>query len=71
MTLIPRSGITEVSRQLIERGAESVDVFGLAISDALRAAGMTETDSYYVRVTVIELPEGCENWPWEGASDEA
>lgn len=45
-----------MGRALVERCDEHVEcVLSLAIEDALRAAGMTPDDAYYVRVSVIEL----------------
>lgn len=54
---IPRAGYTSMSRQLIERADKSVDVFRMAIEDALRESGMSADDAYYVQVRVIELVE--------------
>lgn len=50
-----RYGWTSMPKALVERHAER-GVLRIAIEDAMREAGLTYADRFYVRVTAIELP---------------
>ncbi len=50
-----KTGSVDFSHQLVERSAVWLPIL---IADALKVAGMTAQDSYWLRLTVIELPDG-------------